>query len=62
MVQRTMKMINKNVCFARLPIKATISSAEGKEIELAFEQIKISKYVHFTIFLNHFPVNILFIV
>ena len=37
---------------ARLPDEATIFSAEAKSIELDFEYIKMSKYTHFTIFLD----------
>ena len=43
-------VINKDVFSARLPDEATIFSAEAKAIELVFEYIKMSKYLHFTIF------------
>ena len=47
-------LINKDVFSARLPDEATIFSAEAKVIELVFEHIRMSKYIHFTIFSDSF--------
>ena len=43
-------VINKDVFFARLRDEAIIFSAEAKAIKLAFEYIKMSKFIYFTIF------------
>ena len=60
-------VMNKNVFSARLQDEATIFSAEAKEIELAFDHIKMSKcyYTHVHILQSlqiHFPVYSPFIV
>ena len=43
-------VINKEVFSGRPPDEATIFSSEAKANELAFEYIRMSKYIHFTIF------------
>ena len=56
-------VINKDVFSARLQDEATIFLAEVKVIELAFEYIKMSKYIHILQYFQiHSPVYSLFIV
>ena len=47
-------VIIEKVSSARLPDEATIFSDEAKANELAFEHIKMSKYIHFTNFSDSF--------
>ena len=45
-------VINKDVFFSRRHEEANIFPAEAKAIKLAFEYIKMSKFIYFTIFLD----------